>query len=448
MNIVMEKSHKIIGLTSAAIVACSTITHSTIDNISIFRGDFEQTLTTINKSEIFQPQDFVQVSSEGVIKTVNGDYKYSMPKFNYNTIRNLRSATTPKDFCENSGNPIFKYQSEINQVDQKLICKTSGFDTIENIQKDVVGRDLLELFAFLLNSGLAGYYTAINANILIKQRLGEYKPGTEGKDQVNFDRLVKARNLENNKYSDHSNELMEKVLLLKSRRLSKEHDALMIEFIKQTVDQIVEFYKFKYDIELGKIDMTTGTLLYYETSPTAAGSTMITGKTSNNIYKFCKEDIVNLNTNKTKSNMDFLQFKSTVVHELHHKLFNLDNRFDLKTGYNISNELIPNSKREGFIEYLTMRFMEHQYGYWHGGEGQNMVKLVDEFKTTKYKNYRGDVDNYLSQLGLQISKDNSKWSYEHARLIIDVIFANFFLGADPFILDYAESKGIKNILQD
>ena len=220
----------------------------------------------------------------------------------------------------------------------------------------------------------------------------------------------------------------------------------------KSLPNIPSYYK-QFGIELGNLDFLDG-ISFGNSFGDTGGSVKLDGKKGNNTMSFngkmiqasiVPEDTSSLgNQALTEIIQNKMLLIHTVIHELHHRLFNLDSRLNLD-GSNQNLPLIPTNIREGCVEYLAQKVSLTTLSKMFSTQTPETIKRITA-PNSQYQNYVANIENYLDNLALAMTTQDSK-KPKDARLEVEKIFMNFFLSGDRQILDLAKRLDVKNIFQ-
>ena len=304
-----------------------------------------------------------------------------------------------------------------------------------------------EALAILLTTTLANQI-AIKK---VKKTFDDVQFTKTNKNQVSFDYLRKQKYqkrvigeigfLSEKTTKNNALEIDTEALLFEE--VSSEHQELVVKMFREITLNVINYYQNKHHIDLGKIDLCTGFKFCYEPRNTTAGSTWQSGKISNNIFNFPKQDLETiLNPKEGEGVREIFKNKltHTIAHEIHHKLLNIDNRYDLQ-GFNYGSLFIPTNLKEGWVEYLSYRFIALNY---------RNIPIEEIGNSEKYELYINSVFDNLDLLANKYSEQmlqqGHKYSYELSFDIVNNLFVNFFLAGDNQIIKLAKKLKVPSIL--
>ena len=426
-----------------------------------FDTELEKSFQQFHSNRINLPPSIIK--DRFVLKNGKAYLRYFGQDGQYNNIQ-----LNIKGLCE--GN----ISSYLDQVSPNIAKFRNGYIECTDVKNNVLrisqqeikdlSENVLSTYACLFISALTFMNVCLYAAITDEAKINNTKKKlfsgkllyesvikeVEGSDQIYFNSEL----LKGNNFSQEIDKRLNKESIV----MLPKHKESIILLVNKLTEQIVEYYEQCFDIEIGKIDLTSHTNFCYigaGVNPNIGGQVSLSGKLSNNLFSLRKEDIDQyfqgcMNEDKVK------KFFHIIVHEIHHKLFNLDNRLGLKTGNNIINNFISKPKREGFIEYLTRNYTVcvslniRSLRYSHFvviSELSEKFKNINLSSKNEYCRYVAEVQIYLDALAECNSKANNI-PFDQSRQAIEKLFVEFFLAGDKKIIDLAKSLGMKCVLDN
>gem|GEM_PF-3755067 len=182
------------------------------------------------------------------------------------------------------------------------------------------------------------------------------------------------------------------------------------------------------------------------------GEAYLSGKVANNYFSLAGSF---LSSQESYPIDTFLILLTQIsVHELLHKLFNLDNRLDTKTGHNVNMYGISVKARESLVEYFTILLApniackmiknissEDRNNYELSNE-KHSVKSVREF-IYEISSYREYVHN-LKDFKMKFDKLNV---YPKKEKVLEKLLADFFFIGSNEINIVLKKFGMPNIFE-